>query len=214
MMRFLSISVLALSVAPLVFGQAMTEHAAAAAGGSVGGVAGKRVSDGMSNIFGKIDGQAKTTAKAGEKSTAKPTEEPMLKLGTPQVVPRNGSAAAPPASLPAPSRRASAAGPRATHPAHTAAEGQEPEAPAPAVAVAAPRPVVPEIVPTREVLSGLTAGTKREAVLAKLGTPASSITMYEDGAALEILRFASKTGNVGTVRLLDGVVSEIVIQEN
>src|SRR5260370_22932849 len=46
-----------------VWAQSLVEHAAAAGGGSVGGVAGKKVSDGITKIFNKVD---KSTAKAAE----------------------------------------------------------------------------------------------------------------------------------------------------
>ena len=44
------------------FGQSMIENAAAAAGGSVGGVAGKKVSDSITSVFGKVDKQTKKAA--------------------------------------------------------------------------------------------------------------------------------------------------------
>src|SRR5271170_2918159 len=51
-------------------GQSLVEGAAAAAGGSVGGIAGKKVSDGLTNIFEKIDKQTAKAAKTGDTKSA------------------------------------------------------------------------------------------------------------------------------------------------
>jgi hypothetical protein len=66
--------------AGLAQGQSLMENAAAAAGGSVGGVAGKQVSDGLSTIFGKID---QDTSKAAAKPSKRYTgpSEPLLEAG-------------------------------------------------------------------------------------------------------------------------------------
>src|SRR5580658_7857229 len=53
----------------VAYGQSMIETAAAAAGGSVGGVAGKKVSDGLTSIFEKVDKSAAKAAKSGNSST-------------------------------------------------------------------------------------------------------------------------------------------------
>ena len=46
---------LLLAIAGLAFSQAMTEAAGVIAGGSVGGVAGKKVGQGITNVFQKHD---------------------------------------------------------------------------------------------------------------------------------------------------------------
>ena len=53
--------------------QAMTEYGAAAAGGAVGAAAGKKVSDGITNIFGKVDQQTKAAAKKEPPKPEKPS---------------------------------------------------------------------------------------------------------------------------------------------
>src|SRR5713226_2065901 len=60
--------------AGLGWGQAMTEAAAAAAGGSVGGVAGKKVSDGLTSIFNKVDKQTSRAAETDTPSSKKGKE--------------------------------------------------------------------------------------------------------------------------------------------
>src|SRR6266478_9962689 len=55
-----------LVLAGSAWSQAFTEAAAAVAGGSVGGVAGKKVSDGITNVFQKVDATASKAAKTGK----------------------------------------------------------------------------------------------------------------------------------------------------
>ena len=65
-------------------GQALVENAAAAAGGSVGGVAGKKVSDGLSNIFNKVDRHMAKAASSKETSKSKAAsqvDEPLMEVG-------------------------------------------------------------------------------------------------------------------------------------
>jgi len=152
-----------------------------------------------------------------------------LKLGTPQVV--SPGKPVPAATAAAPSKavnhRASAA--PATHasaPVH-ASEPQGPIVPGSEPAIADPAvPVtpivarlsipeaVPEIVATRESLSAVAVGTPRQEVLAKLGTPSSRISMFDEGEAVEILRFQSKTASLGSVRIINGAVAEVTLVDN
>jgi hypothetical protein len=71
--------IVGLGLAASAGAQTMTEFGAAAAGGTVGGAAGKKVSDGLTNIFGKVDQQTKAAAKAAKEDPAKadkPAETP------------------------------------------------------------------------------------------------------------------------------------------
>ncbi len=219
----------ALSTSP-VWAQAMLDRAAVAAGGGIGVASGKKVSDGMTAIFGKVDGQTKAAAKAdakGDKGKKKvEPDEPMLKLGTPQMVGAGHADVAKDGRIPAAlgpktaSRRAAAGSPQ-----HVASSGFI-EATVPLPPVAPPTPViaivlappppppVPEIVATREILAAIPVGATRQDVLAKLGTPSSRISMYEDGEAVEILRFQSKRSSVGAVRMVNNAVTEVMVVEN
>src|SRR3984957_5186404 len=69
-------------VASFASAQTMTEVGASAAGSAIGSAAGKKVSDGITAIFGKVD---KTTKKAAAKpATAEDNSkgEPLLEVGT------------------------------------------------------------------------------------------------------------------------------------
>jgi flagellar hook-basal body complex protein FliE len=189
-----SIFVLAL-LATLASGQSMVENAAAAAGGSVGGVAGRTVGNGLANIFGKVDRTTSKAAKTGTKAAAGDDGALMeVGPGVPKGVPN-----VPP---PPPLHRA---------PAHKAARARLAE---PARAPE-PRPVPVAYVPPPEPrqatladLQKITGGMTRARVL-DLAPPSARITMIDSGHLLEIYRYLDGDANLGTVRLLDGAVSEI-----
>ena len=179
------------------WGQSLLEHSAAAAGGSVGGVAGKKVSDGLTAIFEKVD---KTTQKAakGPKGTAANTPDtsaPILEVGP--GVPKQRASVPPP---PPPIRNA------AVH--------KAPPLPLTIHAVPVPAPQIQQTeiakVSTDE-LRTVKAGMKRGDVL-KLGTPTARITMYDDGHLVEIYRYLEQDTNIGVVRLTDGSVSSVLVQ--
>jgi hypothetical protein len=178
-------------------GQSMLEAGAAVAGGTVGGVAGKKVSDGLTRILGKVDAQTAKAAKATKDSPAKPTDAsaPLLEVGP--GMPKSDGSNVPP---PPPVRRASA---------RRAAPAQLPVpviAPPPVPYVAPPPP--PQV--SREEFEQITAGTPRAEVL-KLGSPASRITMFEDGHLLEIYRYETNESTIGSLRLIDGAVSTVKV---
>src|SRR5580658_6590518 len=153
----------------VAYGQSMVESAAAAAGGSVGGVAGKKVSDGLNRIFNKVDQHTVKAADAVD--TKRPAPEPAAPLiqVSPGTVKVDNVSVPPPPPL-----------------AHHAFR------PRPAPVRAAP---LPEILPppppdvTAEELKTVTRGMHRADVL-KLGTPSARITMYDEGHLIEIYDYA------------------------
>jgi hypothetical protein len=200
------------------YGQTMVETAAAAAGGSVGGVAGKKVSDGLTSIFEKVDKSAAKAAKSGDakgNSSAKgvssstrkggdarsadattyaDSNTPLLEVGP--GVPRPDGSNVPP---PPPLRRASV---RKAVPAQNLPP--PPIAPPPP-----PAPPAPQM--TADDLKHVTSGMQRTEVL-KLGVPASRISMVDEGHLLEIYRYQSSDATLGVVRLTDGAVSNVLIR--
>lgn len=176
--------------------QTMVESAAAAAGGSVGGVAGKKVSDGISRIFGKVDEAAGKSATAAKNANG---SAPLLDVGPGS--PKDDGSAVPP---PPPVRHAAVRRPAPPAPA--------PE-PTPAVEVPIPPPPPP---PPPEITSAdlrkISIGMSREAVL-KLGEPSSRITMFEDDHLSETFHYDTKEANLGVIHLTDGAVSSIQIPQ-
>lgn len=171
-----------------VCGQSLVEGAAAAAVGSAGGVAGKKVSDGMTKIFNKVDQQAAKAAESGKNA-------PLLQVGP--GVPKGIAE-----SVPAPP-------PPAHHAAiHKLATPAPEPAPAPVVEVAPVPPPPPPPIVTAEDLKKVAIGMNREELL-KFGAPSSRITMSEDDHLVEIYRYMQKEATLGVVRLTDGAVSSV-----
>ena len=185
--------------------QSITEAAAATAGGTVGGAAGRKVSDGITAIFDKVDQKTGKAAEGGSKGSAG-----MLQVGpgVPKAVATSPAATPlpppPPARKPGPQRAAL----QKPAPAPPPVEAVPPIAP-PVEDIAPPPPPAPEITPAD--LQNLERGASREDVL-KLGIPVARITMFEDGHLLEIFRYASGDYTFGLVRLTDGALSAIQLR--
>ena len=171
------------------FGQTMVEFGAAAAGGSVAGASGKKVSDGINSIFGKVNGTTDKAAASGKAAPAK--QQPALEVSS--GVPKDDSSGVPPP----PESRA-------------AVRKAAPE-PASVVTVAEVAPVAPPPPPpqmTAENLKQVAPGASREDVL-KLGAPSARITMIDDGHLVEVYNYIAHGENLGRVRLSDGAVASV-----
>jgi hypothetical protein len=193
MRRVLMGVVMSLGIAGLAWSQVMTEVAGAVAGGSVGGVAGKQVSDGVSNVLGKVDAVAAKAAKIGKAPESTKTGT-VLQVGPSSVIKDHSLVPPPP-----PIRRAAVVPP------------PPPAAPT-MIGIHQPIPVLPPIPPvTADDLRAIAGGTARGDVL-KLGSPASRITMYDDGHLVEIYRYQSRDTTLGVVRLSDGSVSSVQVR--
>jgi hypothetical protein len=179
-------------------GQSLVESAAAAAGGSVGGVAGKKVSDGLTNIFNKIDKQTEKAAKQGEVGRGK--NAPLLEVGPGTVRAGKGEFV----TVPPPPPLARHVATRKTAPPPQVPQAVEPE-PEPVV-VTPPPPPPPEM--TADGLKTVIMGMRRAEVL-KLGEPAMRITMADEGHLLETYRYMAKGIPLGVVHLTDGAVSSV-----
>jgi hypothetical protein len=187
-------------VAALIAGnaaaQTMTEVGASAAGSAIGSAAGKKVSDGITAIFGKVD---KATAKAAKTPVEDNSKAaPLLDVGP--GVPKVSGGGAPesvPPPPPASGHRASVARPAAVE--------ALPEIAAPPPP---PPPPAPQVTP--DDLKKVMTGTSREDLL-KLGAPASKIMMSDDGHLLETFSYAAKDSSFGRVKLTDGAVSSVEV---
>ncbi len=203
----LSTSLMLLTLTVPCFPQAMIEHAAAAAGGSTGALAGKPVGESLGKIFGKVE---QTTAKAAKPKTDKTAkiEAPKAKEATgageaSRTMPTFGAAvssAGMPASSGGVTRHNRPSSPLA--PVETEAAAAEP------VIALTPRPIMVHQT-TREDVVAIQSGMVRHDVIAKLGAPASSVTIPDDGHLLEIFKYVSGGRWVGTVRLDNGSVVKV-----
>ncbi len=197
--------------------QSLVEYSGAAAGGTAGGVAGKKVSDGLTSIFNKLD-KAAGRAAAADKPAAKDTNAPLFDVGP--GVPHSHATApsAPPATMAAAPAAASAKAARVEPgsvppPPPVRKFAVRRSAPAPRVeAEPMPEPIAPPPPPvaTAADLRTIVVGSRRSE-LAKLGLPAARITMYDDGHLIEVFRYMSNDTRIGVVRLSDGKVSSVQV---
>ncbi len=191
MRRFL----LVIAVAGCAYGQAMTEFAAAAAGGTAGAAGGKKLSDGITSVFGKVGGALDKAA------------DPSMKVA-PGVAKDKSALQAPgadPSGVPAPPSLRPAGDPRPP----VMAQVQLPES-VREFAVALPTlPPPPQM--TREDFSQVSQGMSRTEVL-KYGAPSSKISMYEDGHLMETYSYRENGQKLGTVKLMDGAVASVAGQ--
>lgn len=71
---------------------------------------------------------------------------------------------------------------------------------------------MPSPVATMAELRRIKPGLSRKEVLARLGPPADRIQMAdEDGRLFEVMHYTTRSADLGTVRMHDGVVTEIQI---
>ncbi len=202
--------------------QTMTEFGAAAAGGTAGSAAGKKVSDGITNIFGNVSQHTAAAASAPGKSKSAAAPAPVIEVGPGTEA---GGQARPASSAPAVTAKAKKPAPK---PAPKKEVDHSLVPPPPPVTASvqkkpAPEPIVHQLLPSAPVeppppptvtaddLRTVRAGESREDLL-KLGSPASQITMYEDGHLLEIYSYRAKETLLGRVRLHDGAVDSVEIR--
>jgi hypothetical protein len=195
-MRYCMRGIIFLLAAGFAGAQTMTEVGASAAGGAIGSAAGKKVSEGITAIFGKVDKAAGKAAKPPEDNSK---GAPLLDVG-PAVVkgPSVGESVPPPP--PAAGHRVSAAKPAAM-----------PEA-LPEILPPPPPPPPPPPQVTVDDLKKVVNGMSREDVL-RMGAPSSRIMMDDDeGHLVEVYSYADKDTSIGRVRLKDGAVASVEIR--
>ena len=192
-----------------VHGQALTEHAAAAAGAAIGTGAGKSLSNSMTKIFGETD---KETAKAGKPDAKKPSKP----VTDPAPDPLAAKSKPKPSALPGgdPDTGPIPAAPRrvARKPVLTGETTSALRSAVIANPIPAASPIVEPIikVPTAEDLANIKAGTTEEDMVTALGQPSSRITIPDDDGHLrEICQYWANGQVLGTIRLDNGQVATV-----
>lgn len=202
----MKLSVLLLCAFPLVLpAQTLVQSSIAAAGGSVAGVAGKKVSEGVDKVLGALsdvtdEAAAKFKDTDGRKTRSLPAE-PALPKGA-VFVPRTPASPVGRAVAPPPPRTTQTIG------ATRRVANVDPT-------LSAPLPDVPPAVAPAEIrqpnaddLQAVAAGASRAELADRMGRPSSKITMAEDGKLVEVYTYR----NAGSVRLVDGAVSEVRVK--
>jgi hypothetical protein len=222
------------------WGQAMVQHAAAAAGGAAAAAGTGKIAEGLGNVLGQAAGAANTAA-AAPAPTKKARPSPFDPKSTHMARSSELSPVAVPNGTPlsAPSTgeyEATAPSPRVTsttkatpfqsvpsieggpvvHRTHTGDTPQlavsTPAEMPTAFAVAVPvviKPPVPLKVATTEALAAITPGMSYESLVQKLGPPAMRMSSFEDGHLAETLRIEAKGSRLGSVYVVDGLVTSV-----
>ncbi|MGJ5818708.1 hypothetical protein [Paludibaculum fermentans] len=180
-------------------GQAMVEHAAAAAVGTAGSVGGKAISNGLDKVFGRV-------AAATKEAEGQPEPDVKVKAKA-QAGAKSVDGSAGTSGAAAHARRT-----RVTRRKTAAADTSEPAAAyasARSYAAAAAR-----VVATPQEFAKLATGAPKSELAERLGTASYKISVPEEGHLTEIYRYANHGVAVGTVRVVDGVVSEVKPAKN
>ena len=185
-------------VAATVQAQSLAEHAAAAAGATIGTAAGKPLSNALTSIFGNTDKAAQKAA------TQKIDTKTPPRVETPVPVPPAPAAdfgsSSGPASEPAPAR-------------HGGFSKRPSVAQVAPIAEPALLPI-PEPVkePTAEELGSIQVGATEQQVFTTLGQPESKVVIPDDEHLIEICQYWAKGKQLGTVRLDNGQVVSIEVR--
>jgi len=198
------------------YGQSLSEHAAAAAGATIGTAAGKPVANALSGIMGQVDNTTATAAKTGAKARA----------ATTMIAPEKRM----PGDTAAETNRAG--GPGAFSPGFGGVPGpgdddvQQPQLPRPvarrrvAPVRAVPTPVVaPAVVaepvkePSLEEVASVKLGTNERDLFAALGMPESRVIVPDDdGHMRESCQYWARGRQLGTIRLDNGQVVRVDVR--
>jgi hypothetical protein len=191
--------------------QALSEHAAAAAGATIGTAAGKPLGTALGKIFGDMNKQTSTAAGA---KTTKPVQPKIVK--SEPVSPRSASLAG--TRAPSGGSFGSEAG-GSTSARHTGRSHALPVAPEPIAAPEAPIvPLISEPVikqPTIDEVASVKIGESSSALETTLGAPESRVSIPDDdGHLIEINQYWANGQPLGTIRLDNGRVVSVNARGN
>jgi hypothetical protein len=213
-MRSLALSVLLGSfVAAGLCGQSLTEHAAAAAGATIGTAAGKPLGTSLGKIFGDVDKSTSTAATKTAKpivvksAVAAPTVE-AEHTATVVIAPSAGAGAGEGATGGGGTGKVASAHRLARHK-ELPLEPQPVEA-APLAPIVISEPVFKE--PNAQDLANVHVGASANEMRALLGVPESKVSIPDDdGHLLEICQYWAKGEQLGTIRLDNGRVVSVQV---
>lgn len=193
-------------------GQSLSEHAAAAAGATIGTAAGKPLGTSLGKIFSDVD---KSSSTAATPKTAKP----VASKPAPVAAPDAAHAAAPAPVIALAGGDDSPAGGGGTSSSSSSSSRRvghrkQPElAPVAAEPIAPVTPIVAEPVvkePTVQDVASIKVGATASELRATLGPPESKVSIPDDdGHLLEICQYWSKGEQIGTIRLDNGRVVSV-----
>jgi hypothetical protein len=190
-------------------GQSLTEHAAAAAGGTIGTAAGKPLGSALGRIFGNVDNTSSKAA--GSKAAANTKTAKPLAQKPPSVAPAaKAEHTVTLGGAPGGSNAGGEGGAGSSHRSYARRrEAIEAETPIPApIAPLATEPVVRQ--PTTQELGSIKVGTAASELGSMLGTPESKVSIPDDDGHLrETLQYWANGEEIGTVHLDNGRVVSV-----
>jgi len=201
------------AVSGTVYAQALSEHAAAAAGATIGTAAGKPIANTLSGIFNNVDATTSAAAQTGTKPKAtvvpKTDSAPTINRGRAPGTfsPGFGGDGGSGASLTTDEASGASASSRSRR------------RWAPMTGTAAPViTLAPIPEPVRELsleeVAGVKIGTTEQDLFAALGKPASHITVPDDdGHIRESCQYWSGGKQLGTIRLDNGQVVKVEVRQ-
>jgi hypothetical protein len=201
-------------VSTSLIGQSLTEHAAAAAGATIGTAAGKPLGTALGKVFGEVDKNASTAATP---KTAKPVVvvKPAAVAPSETTAHASGPVAGSSGGVGDVGGGSGGGGGSSHHSAHrkTAPVPLEPEAarPVPVVAPVEALVIVPVVKePSAQDVAGIQVGATFSELRQALGAPESTVSIPgDDGHLLEICQYWAKGEPVGTIRLDNGRVVSV-----
>lgn len=196
------------------YGQTLSEHAAAAAGATIGTAAGKPVANALSGILGQVDETTATAAKTGAKAKAMTTTIAPEKRMAGDTAAETNRAGGPGAFSPG---FGADAGP---------GDSDAPQIPLPvarrraAPVRAVPTPVLAPVVvaepvkePSLEEVASVKLGTNERDLFAALGMPESRVIVPDDdGHMRESCQYWARGRQLGTIRLDNGQVVRVDVR--
>jgi len=202
------IALLGSCVAPGLFAQSLTEHAAAAAGATIGTAAGKPLGTAMGRIFGEVD---KTTSTATVTKTSKPAAAKPTPSKPPEAEKTAHTSAGSAPHGVGVGDTGGGDGGGGSYYRHVSHRNEFP-----AEAEAAPSaPLLPVIVPaapqpTAADVAGVRVGSWSNQLPHSLGTAESTVSIPDDdGHLVEIRQYWSNGEPVGTIRIDNGRVVSV-----
>jgi len=199
-------------------GQSLTEHAAAAAGATIGTAAGKPLGTALGKVFGDVDKTASTAAtpKTTKPAAAKPAPvtkpDTVVPAATIAIAPSGGGGGAEVAAGGGGGVIKGGLAHRPVHRREAPVEAQPVEAAptAPVAPVVLSEPVFKE--PTVQDVANIRVGASASEMRALLGAPESKVSIPDDdGHLLEICQYWAKGEQLGTIRLDNGRVVSVQV---
>ncbi len=203
-----SITVLGtLALAGGVYAQSLTEHAAAAAGATIGTAAGKPISSALSGIFTQVDQSTATAAATGNKAKITKTTIAPDKSGE---INRGGGAGS---FTPGFATGGSPSGDDVSSQQPATRRRSAPGNAMAAAIVTMPPIVEPVKVPSREEVAGVQLGTTEKDLFAALGPPESHVSVPDDdGHMRESCQYWANGRQLGTIKLDNGQVVKVEVR--